>query len=32
MESFRAFKNIYLAVVDQLIDHLSREQAEDSFR
>ena len=31
-ESFRAFKNIYLAVVDQLIDHLRREQAEDSFR
>jgi DNA-binding GntR family transcriptional regulator len=31
-ESFRTFKNIYLAVVDQLIDHLRREQTDDSAR
>jgi DNA-binding GntR family transcriptional regulator len=29
-ESFRAFKNIYLAVVDQLIDHLRREESGES--
>ena len=29
-ESFRAFKNIYLAVVDQLIDHLRHEETGDS--
>jgi DNA-binding GntR family transcriptional regulator len=29
-ESFRAFKNIYLEVVDQLIDHLASEQTDDS--
>ena len=31
-ESFRAFKNIYLAVVDQLIDQLRREESGDSDR
>ena len=31
-ESFRAFKNIYLAVLDQLIDHLRREESGESAR
>jgi hypothetical protein len=31
-ESFRKFKNIYLEVVDQLIDHLRREETGDSAR
>ena len=31
-ESFREFKNIYLEVVDQLIDHLRREETGDSAR
>ena len=31
-ESFRAFKKIYLEVVDQLIEHLRREETGDSAR
>jgi hypothetical protein len=31
-ESFRAFKNIYLAVVDPLMDHLNREKSGDPTR
>jgi DNA-binding GntR family transcriptional regulator len=31
-ESFRAFRKSYLAVVDQLIDHLRREETGDSAR
>ena len=31
-ESFRAFKNFYLAAVDQLIDHLRHEETGDSPR
>ena len=30
VESFQAFKKIYLEVVDQLIDHLASEQTDDS--
>jgi DNA-binding GntR family transcriptional regulator len=32
VESFQAFKKIYLEVVDQLIDHLRREETGDSAR
>jgi hypothetical protein len=30
-EALRAFKKIYLEVVDQLIDHLKSEESEDFF-
>ena len=32
VDSFQAFKKIYLEVVDQLIDHLRREETDDSAR
>ena len=32
VESFQAFKKIYLEVVDQLIEHLRREETGDSAR
>jgi hypothetical protein len=31
-EAFRAFKKVYLEVVDQLIDHLKSSEAKDSSR